>query len=220
MKTLPLSLLSALTVVAFVGCTDTTPVDPAHEALAPQLAVSLMTSSVHWLDDLSKVPGASARLNRTKSSVSFTFRTKGFEKGHVATLWWVIFNNPEACVNPTEDIGAECGIPDLFEEEVAPSVMFAAGNIVGGSGMNAWGGSLREGEITTYHPAFDGAPPLMDAQKAEIHLVARTHGPLIPELAHGMLTTFEVGCTPETSAGFGSGPNECADLQAAAFPAP
>lgn len=218
MRTLP--LLSAFTAVVVMGCTDTTPVDVADRDLSPQLSVSSMTGSVHWLADLSKVEGASARLNRTESSVSFSFRTTGFEHGHVATLWWVIFNNPDECANPVEEIGAMCSLPDLFNPDVAPSVMYAAGNIVGKSGKVAWGGSLREGEITTYHPAFEGAPALMDAQKAELHLVARTHGPLIPEMARGMLTTFEVGCTPETSGGFGSGPNECADLQAAAFPAP
>lgn len=214
------SLLPAVAAVALLGCSDTTPVQLDDVAPAPRFSMSAMTSSVHWLSDLSDVEGASATLNRANRSISFTFRTNGFEHGHVATLWWVIFNNPDACENPVPEIGAACGLPDLFIEEVAATVMHAAGNIVGKSGKVAWGGSLREGEITTYHPAFEGAPALMDAQEAEIHIVARTHGPLIPEMTRGMLTTFEVGCTPETSGDFGDGPNECADLQAAAFPAP
>lgn len=56
--------------------------------------------------------------------------------------------------------------------------------------------------------------------EAEIHLVLRTHGPAIPGVIPEMRTTSEAGCTPESSFGFGDGPNECADLQAAGFPAP
>ncbi|MDX1647406.1 MAG: hypothetical protein R3304_09700 [Longimicrobiales bacterium] len=220
MRTCPRTLTASLAAFVLLGCVEDAPTDLTEPELEPQLHVASARHPVHWLSDLSDVPGATAKLNRTHSGVTFTFRTSGFEHGHVATLWWVIFNHPEACANPIPSIGAACGLPDLFNEDVAASVMYAAGNIVGRSGKVAWGGSLRVGEITRYHPAFDGAPGLLGAMDAEIHMVARTHGPLIPRMAHGMLTTFEVGCTPETSGGFGNGPNACADLQAAAFPAP
>lgn len=172
-------------------------------------------SSVHWLPasdepPLSEVEGATAQLTRTNSSVAYTFRTNGLERGHVVTMWWVIFNNPDECENPIPTIGANCDLPDLFNAAVMPSVMGGDGNLVGESGESTHAGHLREGEITTFHPAFVGSPGLDDAMKAEIHLVLRTHGPAIPDMLAEMRSTFDAGCDV----------NDCADLQAAAFPAP
>lgn len=178
-----------------------------------------MVGSVHGLSDLSDVEGAAAKLTRTNSGVSYSFRTTGLDKGHVVTMWWVIFNVPEECSNPIPEIGAQCGLPDLSNPDVQSSVMGGQGHIVGKSGRSTHAAHLREGEITTYHPAFVGSPGLLDAMEAEIHLVLRTHGPMIPGMISEMRSTFEAACTPASSNGFGDGPNECADLQAAAFPA-
>lgn len=183
-------------------------------------SADLQRADVHRLSDLSAVQSASAQLTRTDSGVSFNLRTSGFEPGHVATVWWVVFNNPDQCDNPIPAIGANCNLPDLFDPDVEAAVMFAAGNVVGQSGRTSFGGHLQRGQVTTTHPLFADSPGLIHPRTAEIHLVDRTHGPLIRELVRGMLTTFEGGCTPATSAGSGDGPNDCADLHAAAFPAP
>ncbi len=212
--------LTALTLFFLTACTDGPLMDVRQTDVDPQFQVSPTQSSVHWLSDLSDVEGATAQLTRTRSSVSYSFRTTGLEKGHVVTMWWVIFNNPDACENPIPAISADCGLPDLFNPDVRASVMGGDGHLVGESGKSTHAGHLREGEIITFHPAFVGTPGLLDAMGAEIHLVLRTHGPAIPGMIDEMRTTFEAGCTPESSAGFGDGPNECADLQAAAFPAP
>jgi hypothetical protein len=62
---------------------------------------------------------------------------------------------------------------------------------------------------------FDGeqAFGLMDARKAEIHFVIRSHGPLIPGIIHEQISTFNAGCggfPPELGT---PGPNTCEDLQ-------
>lgn len=221
-KLLSLSV-AALLGPALVGCADDLPVAtssvdaPRSNASAP----TMQEASVHWLSDLSEVDDGTARLTRRNSSVSFSFRTTGLEKGHAITIWWVIFNNPDACTHPNATIGSRCDAPDLGNPDVEASVLWAAGNLAGQSGRSGFGGHLKEGEVTTFHPAFVGSPGLVDAGEAEIHLVLRTHGPLIQQLAQEMLQgSFAGGCTPETSGGFGDGPNACANLQAAAFPAP
>lgn len=218
---------AALTVAAalsLAACADELPFETDRAEPEPPVrvatSVSPMQSSVHWLSDLSTVDGATAQLTRTESGIGFSLRTTGLEKGHVVTLWWVIFNNPEQCENAVPAIGSDCDLPDLFEPAVQASVMWAAGNLIGQSGRTTFGGHLSEGEVSTFHPAFVGSPGLLDAMGAEIHLVVHTHGPAIPGMMQEMLTTFEAGCTPGSSLGFGNGPNECADLQAAAFPAP
>lgn len=152
-----------------------------------------------------------ARLVRTDSGVSYNLRTTGLDKGHATSNWWVIFNNPDACA--TEP----CDLADLFVPAVDAAVMAGGGNAVGGSGRSSYAAHLSVGQITREHPAFEGGPGLTNPRGAEIHLVVRSHGPIIPGMNRAMFHSFEVGCTPETSAGFGDGPNECADLQVAVF---
>lgn len=162
----------------------------------------------------------SARLVRTDTGVGFNLRTSGLTKGDAVSIWWVIFNNPEFCEHGEGD--AACGELDLFEnpedapfdenppvpnEDVDPAVMAGGGHVVGASGNAGFAGHLNEGQITNEHPAFTDGPGLTDPRGAEIHLVVRTHGPVIPGLNHDMFNSFEVGCDV----------NDCADLQFAAF---
>lgn len=184
---------------------------------SPGSAATVQRTPVHWLSDLSMVEGAGAQLTRTRSGAAVSLHTNGLEKGSVYTLWWVIFNHPDACTNPVPEIGSKCNVPDLFEPAVEATVMRAGGNVIGASGQATIAGHMREGEITTYHPLFIGSPGLIDSEEAEIHVVVRSHGPAIPGAIDEMLHSFEGGCTPETSIGFGAGPNDCADVQAAAF---
>lgn len=213
------AVVTVLAIVWITACTADHPME-SHTGSLSASEASVQRASVHWLADLSAVDGAAAQLTRTGSGVSYTSRTTGLEKGHVVTTWWVIFNNPEECDNPVPAIGSSCNVPDLFNPDVEGSVLWGGGNIVGNSGRTTIAGHLAEGEITAFHPLFVGTPGLLDALGAEIHLVIRTHGPAIPGMIREMRTTFEGGCTPETSFGFGNGPNECAEPQAAAFAAP
>lgn len=161
-----------------------------------------------------------AQLVRTDSGVGYTLRTSDLVKGHAISIWWVIFNNPEAC-------DGDCGIEDLFVDfpadltpnpDTNPAVMGGAGNVVGGSGIAAFAAHLNEGQITVEHPLFVGGPGLMDAREAEIHLVVRSHGPLQPGLNHAMFSSFEGGCEVELPPGtVPEDVGECSDLQAAGF---
>jgi len=225
----PLAAFTGLLLIA--ACSDAGPfqADPiAPEASAAfSAADQQMGHPVHWLGDLSIVDGSSARLTRTNNGASFSLRTTGLEKGDAVTVWWVIWNNPGDCVVANPTLGANCGIPDLFVDfpvDLTPrsdvSVMYGAGNIIGGSGNGGFAGHLRVGETTATHPFFPDSPGLLDPRGAEIHFIVRSHGPAIPGMIPEMLSTFEGGCTPETSAGAGSGPNTCSEPQAAVFATP
>ena len=165
-----------------------------------------------------------ARLVRTDAGVSYNLRTTGLTHGDATSIWWVIFNNPDACGT------SPCGMLDLFNPAVAVSVQSGGGNMVGASGNSAYAGHLSVGETTNPHPFVhtdyetrpEGPDPvanpgLLDPRGAEIHLVVRTHGPAIPGMNHAMFNSYEVGCSPATSFFAGDGENECADLQAAVF---
>ena len=184
-------------------------------------AADRQSKNVYWFDEdgepTTDVAG-DARLVRTDSGVSYNLRTTGLTKGDATSIWWVIFNNPEACSDGV------CMLPDLFNPAVAASVQSGGGNVVGGSGNSTYASHLNVGQITNPHPVLHGPdffnlpnPGLTNPRGAEIHLVVRSHGPVIPGMNHGMFNSFEVGCTPGSSGGAGDGGNECADLQFTVF---
>ncbi len=161
------------------------------------------TSNVHWLSDLTEVEGGSATLVRHNNGVSYTLHTNGLTSGDAVTNWWIVFNNPDACTNPIPAIGSLCGFDDLGNPDVAGSVLFAAGHVVGNGEHANWAGSLAVGD--TGGALF--GPGLTNTDGAEIHIVVRTHGPMIPELVSGQISSVDVACDV----------NACQDLQAAAF---
>jgi chitodextrinase len=161
-------------------------------------------------------------LVRTPSGIRATLRTTGLEPGP-HTLWWVVWNNPEAC-------GADgCDEADLGVPGVDADIGYAAGAVVGHDGRASFAASLREGR------ALQGFPPelgwtsgsgLADSERSEVHLVIRTHGPTIRGLVGDMRRTFHGGCdyavfgglVPEGAYG-APGPNFCTDVQFAVHPA-
>jgi hypothetical protein len=164
---------------------------------------------VFWLADGSAIAGAWSNLVRTDHGASFTIHTSGLTAGDAVSVWWVVFNRPEECEAGEGDLS--CGAGDLppfggdFSAE--PSVFFATGHIIGGSGGGQFGGYTTtdgpRGEVLF----GDG---LTNPRGAEIHLVVRTHGPAIPSMLPGQFMSFGVGCDVNT----------CEDLQFAAHPPP
>lgn len=168
------------------------------------------SSDLVWLSDETPVEGADARLTRTDSGVSYNLRTTGLLKGHAVSIWWVIFNNPDAC-------DGDCAAADLFEPAVKAAVMSGGGNVVGDSGRSSFAAHLNEGEITNEHPAFENGPGLIDPHNAEIHIVVRSHGPKVEAHMPAQLETFDAGCKADITPKMPKDEGECADLQFAVF---
>jgi hypothetical protein len=177
-------------------------------------------SNVYWFSDGTVVGGASAHLVRTPNGVSMNIGTAGLETGAAYTVWWVVFNHPEFCAHGVEPV-TTCGEPDLFNPEVGGAVLYAAGHIVGGTERATFAGGLRLGDLSGCQEPFAGfgacGEGLTNPEGAEIHLVIRSHDQFIPAMLPAMFQTFVGGCTPESSLGAGTGPNECEDQQFAAF---
>jgi hypothetical protein len=159
------------------------------------------------------VPYAGARLARTDGGVSGSILSVGLPGDHAYTVWWVVFNDPSGCV-------AGCGLDDVLAA-VGPTandnpanigVFYAAGHYVGVHGTGGFGASLREGDTSYCVPAGDGpfsalCNPLVDAHTADVHLVVRDHGPMIPGQLKAQISSFTGGCSAYA----------CANLQAAIF---
>ena len=138
-------------------------------------------------------------LVRTKHGVSMTLGTSGLEPG-AYTNWFVIFNHPENCGT------FPCGEGDVDPTDangVGSSVLFATGNVVDSSGLGGFAAHLSEGNTSG---ALFG-PGLLDARAAEVHLVVRYHGPVIPALMPAQINSVGGGCGPGLFA--------CEDVQAA-----
>jgi len=157
------------------------------------------------------IPYAGASLSRNNDGVFGTISTSGLTPGHVVTLWWAIFNNPENCATPG------CAPSDLNNPDVNGSVQYGGGAIVGAGGRADFSGYLAVGDNTGFEilPPFPNmpnpSPGIVNAKRAEIHLVIRTHGAASadPGILNQQLTTFTGGC-----AGM---PSPCANIQAAQF---
>ncbi len=170
-------------------------------AVAPSHAaknVSWSSSQVVAFADPETRLGAS-HLVRTRWGVVATFRTSGLMPREALTLWWVVFNNPAGCTDP-------CGEDDIFlngdPAQGLNTAGIAAADIVAGyadgalSGkqgrafMRAWlGTGDRVSEII-----FGDGPVLKDSHEAEVHLVARSHGPAIPGMVREQTGSYAGGC--------------------------
>jgi hypothetical protein len=166
---------------------------------------------VHQLSNFAIIPQAGASLSRNNEGVLGTISTSGLTPGHVITVWWSIFNNPEFCAQPI------CAPSDFNNPAVNGSLQFGGGTIADAGGRVNFSGYLAEGDNTGFYlnPAFPNlpnpAPGIVDTKKAQIHLAIRTHGMPNPDpvIFHQQLTSFPGGCSVAMP--------PCATVQAAPF---
>lgn len=235
---LPTILVLALVVSA---CEVTPPLEPGPEAtVAPDVEHMVLqqrgipfeaTSELYWFAGVfedpmvfEQVAGARAGLTRTSDALMTRTRTGELPHGHVMTLWWIIFNNPELC---NEGAGPPCGLPDLFEPAVAPACPFADGSLVGGDGTARFQNwiSVDDEFRDSCLPAIGSPAPevgLLNPEGAEVHLVVRSHGPRVPGLVGEQRSTFAGGCVENLMPVWDPNLEEgqCSDLQFAVFPPP
>jgi|SRR5215510_12049322 len=187
MKRQLLSLLSiALFMMSFV-----TPMSRRANAAA---ATSRQTSPVNTTPDGfimgPEIPGAYATLVRNGNGITTNVHTFVGDAG-AYTLWWIIYNHPEACNNPDNDYQCEFDLPDI--------VVNATGKISAGGNLNmsAWlgdGDGPFSGEVIC--PGFAGpcpGPGLTNPEGALVLLVLRYHGPATPGIIPEQLTTYLAG---------------------------
>jgi hypothetical protein len=172
--------------------------------------VKTTITPVYRIGSTDVIPQAGASLARNNDGVLGTISTSGLTPGHVITVWWSIFNNPEFCANPV------CAASDFNNPLVNGSLQFGGGTLADAGGRVSFAGYLAEGENTGFYlnPAFPNmpnpAPGIVDTKTAQIHLAIRRHGPASadPTILNEQLTSFPGGCSMT---------NPCATIQAAPF---
>jgi hypothetical protein len=152
-------------------------------------------------------PGG-ATLYRSSQGLEMRVATSGLLLNSSYTVWWVIFNNPSACVGG-------CGADDLSNPAVRASVLYAAGFVTG----------LSDTANVTAHVEAGAVPDGLDIEqgvgqvgsnvglepgngfRAEVHIIVRTHG--LTNIGHvdAQIGSFNGACNPT-----------CTNVQAAPFP--
>lgn len=221
MRSTLLLLISVVFVAALTtSCGDESPTsgslvggELSPGGLAPEAGIQEVP--VFLLPDFS--PAGKARLVRDDNGMSVNVKGTGLEPGAAMTMWWIVINNPSACSDGV------CGGDDFGNVAADIDIGYATGNVVGGAGMSNFSARLNNGDSLEGFPAFFGITSgsgLADSRVAEVWLILHSHGPLIPEIANEMLSTFNAGC-PGLPDEFGTpGPNTCQDTHIAIFAAP
>jgi hypothetical protein len=201
----------ALASTMMVGLTAHAPAASAH-------GVDEQAVDVYAFADVPDVQDVGdARLQRGPHGVTATASVDGAVPG-VYTMWWVVWNNPQACGDDGCD-AADFGTPGLNLD-----IGYAGGDVVQGDGRLRVTRHLREGRPLTGLPVEFGITSgdgLLDADSSEVHLVLRSHGPVLRGLTGDMRRTFNGGCVYPNAlpAEYGTpGPNTCEDVYFAVFP--
>lgn len=132
------------------------------------------------------VAGAWSSLTTNASGATVTLHTSGLDAGHAITVWWVVFNNPGAC--NAGHFGFRCGPGDLANAAAEPSVLYAAGHVIGSGDSTDFGAHLSRDDTSQ---ALFG-PGLINPTGADIHLVVHDHGPADPTLLPAQIHSFDV----------------------------
>lgn len=204
--------LAVTVALPMVAAVLAMPAAPAHGAAASRSQAPVLT-----IPPPRPTMVGSSTLVRTDSGVSVSLKTTGLEPGEVATLWWIVANEPQECEAGIPGL-SQCGPGDHMAGRGDLSVLRAAGRIVGDSGGASYGAHLRVGD--TSGALVTGEPGLLDPRGAEVILIVKTHGPKIPGLTAEMLKTFAGGCHDQTAPPNArpemigpAGPNHCAEIQ-------
>lgn len=82
-----------------------------------------------------------------------------------------------------------------------------------GKGKASFGSHLSAGNTKGCQTGLPCGEGLTNPMGADIHLIVRDHGPIIPELLHEQISTFGGGCINAPPGTGKPGPNTCEDLQ-------
>lgn len=191
--------------------------------LAGAAQAETITKPMSWTPPSGQPPGpiegTTAVLETGPFGAAMAIKSSGLTPGDVVTIWWVAIQNHQNCnanpCTPQEAMG------NGMENDVVVSL--AAGGVVALDGTISLASYLPAGDVdgnffnTTLH----------SPETAEYHLPMHNHGPLDPDIAQDMLTSFRAGCAdeslpayyPETALMDGAqGEFDCKTIQAALFP--
>jgi len=134
-------------------------------------------------------------LNRFENNISVNYTTSGLIPNHAYTLWWVIWNKKENCAG----YPAPCADTDFaIEDQVEVELLYATGLVADSNGQIRFSAQLNENNSSESINDLFGLPTfggLQSAKSAEVHVVLRSHGPVISGQENEQIQSYEGGCT-------------------------
>ena len=172
---------------------------------APQKSVSDM----QWLSDGLILREGRSTLVRRNGGIRMNMYTSELKHGDAVSVWWVVFNHPENCTHGT--MGERCGEGDIGADGVNASIIYADGHVVRHTGRVIFNSML----ISDRMKGVVYGNGLFNPTGADVHLIVRDHGKVIPGMMREMIRTFDGGCNVESEDGENSrtGLNDCVNLQ-------
>lgn len=165
--------------------------------------VVYQTANIHDFPGMTTDLGGAATLLRSRQAVDVRLATSGLDINAAYTVWWIVFNNPSACTGG-------CGADDLGNPATAASAFYAAGFVTGMDGTANLSAHLSAGRLPQGIDVLLGSGLMAgNGHRAEIHLIIRSHGPIIPGRVDEQIGSFNGACDV----------NVCTDQQAVGFPA-
>lgn len=167
--------------------------------------------------DVEVVADASAQIVTSATGATLNFNATELNPGHVYTVWFVLFNQPDACES------SPCTGADLLgnTDVVGGEAGYATGAIADENGNANFFAHMDLGDVPSAWFGNGFTNP-----NAEIHLVLMDAGPVIEGMEEEMLGSLRGGCTDESvpaaypdvakADGF-AGPNTCQLYQVAIF---
>lgn len=195
-NTIKLSLVAML--MFSMSCSNEPFTDVINDAQNVDLFSRTHTSTVDAINPILGVVTGTSTLHRSKNGITVNYKSTGLTPGYAYTMWWVIWNNPQECGIPGECIDSDFG----NAEAVGVDVLFAAGHVVGKSGVGNFSGRLNTDDDSKSINEPFGLPPAGglhsgNTYSAEVHLVLRSHGPAIPEMVNEQISSVGGGCEIE-----------------------
>ena len=212
------TIMMVLAVSASAATRDWAPCESASNCVAGAGSSGEHSREIAPVTDFNTgdpIPGAHSKLMRERDAITTLLYSPALQPGHGVTLWWVLFNNPDACVAGNAPV--RCGADDLLpfnpDTQAGGTVSFADGEWVTSAGRQVFVARITQGNADE--------DPLWNALGADVHLILRDHGPPQSGLEEAQITSFSGGCTeasvppPLLDAPYGDFP--CAYVQASVY---
>jgi len=156
------------------GMDDGEPRNSARGAAISFQTVNDITQETNGIFE--PIPQSSSTLTRTANGVTATLTTSGLAPDTAHTMWWLVFNNPEACTGGEQGTELQCLPPgDIGDPAVDASVFGGAGQVTDLYGRATFSAHAFTGEDNGL--TLSSGPGIVDPFKAEIHLIIQDHGP-------------------------------------------
>lgn len=176
-------------------------------AKAEHYGSKIQAANLFYLETGENAAGA-ATLTRTRNSVTAAIAAGDLDANAAYTVWWVIWNYPSKCNDACGDEDEDFGVR-------GNAIFYAGGFVTGADGTGNLTVKLNAGRKPRgTDEVIPGELRRWRGLRAEVHVVLRTHGMIVPGKVDEQISTY-FGLCGDPISPIAAPP--CFDQQAAVF---